>query len=282
MISNNIESENKNQYNEIHHVFENKLSKLEDENRITNERIHHENASLMKKIIIKLEHEKKNIEDRSQIENARIEEKIKDLNSNLENEKKKNKKTTESNNNRVRDVENISNKNEGIIKDMYTIYNTKIEQHSSNKTKLEIAFYHRYVLEKKKNIDFPEEKLKICNILPRTTLTIGEKILLGETVCARYFNNYYASPKYVVNIEGIYVSDNNIFIICVNAQYNTSPVMQIYNSNTNTVIVSPSLHIRNKIKFSGFNCDYYETTNGDENDEIRINKRDELLSQLEK
>ena len=116
------------------------------------------------------------------------------------------------------------------------------EEKEAMKTQLELAYYNIYVLEKKKNKDFPEEKQRACDILPLIHLSIADKIDIGRILSYRNFDltfpvpndsysNFFYGPPFTKNND-MYVRFLRRVVYTIHAH--------IYNITKNTSVIDVS------------------------------------------
>jgi hypothetical protein len=123
------------------------------------------------------------------------------------------------------------------------------EQNEAMKTELEIMYYNLYVLEKKKNMDFPEEKKRACEILPLINLSIADKIDVGRILFHHHFNSKFPllapSGYRSVNVcKKLYMENKNMYIQFTRYQFSThSVVLHTYNITLNTYTEEPPFDI---------------------------------------
>lgn len=158
------------------------------------------------------------------------------------------------------------------------------EKKETIKTALEMLYYHTYVTEKKKNLDFPEEKKKICEILPLINLSIADKIDVGRILVYHKFNTAFpliASPNTYVNMinQEPYIKDDNIYITFTritkpHPSQMTEMITYSYNMTLGTHVVQENLGI------DRFFSSIYDYTTTDV-EKKRIDDRNKILHQLE-
>lgn len=83
------------------------------------------------------------------------------------------------------------------IDELCQIFN-EVQELYATKTCIDIALYNRYNREKIIDVDFSEETAKKSDIVPRTKLTLDEKIELGKFVCLRNLK-IHVSPYYKID-----------------------------------------------------------------------------------
>lgn len=120
------------------------------------------------------------------------------------------------------------------------------------KTALEMMYYNMYVNEKKKNLDFPEEKKRVCEILPLINLSIADKIDIGRILLYRNFNAAFPTTVHnnTLNIitQEPYTKDDQIYIrftrsAFVGGSLTYAKTTCTYNILLNTYVVEKDLAI---------------------------------------
>ena len=125
------------------------------------------------------------------------------------------------------------------------------EENDAMKTQLELAYYNIYVLEKKKNKDFPEEKQRACDILPLIHLSIADKIDIGRILSYRNFNAMFPMTLPTGQIcvfsfnDQPFISNNDVhirFTRYINSSYPYPSEVRVfvYNITKNTSIIEES------------------------------------------
>lgn len=100
------------------------------------------------------------------------------------------------------------------VEDLRNKQKESFQKKEDMKTALDMMHYNMYVNERRKNVDFPEEKQKICDILPVVNLSITDKIDIGRILFYRKFNATFPANSTGVNIltQEPYMRHNEIYI----------------------------------------------------------------------
>lgn len=187
------------------------------------------------------------------------------------------------------DTKNMSEKNVPENVDYVSSFRDEMKEEDAReiyekkevmKTELEMTYYHLYVLEKKKNTDFPEEKKGACEILPLINLSIADKIDVGRILFYRNFNEKFPrkllTGHVFINIHNkTYMENKNMYIQFTrySIAYQTISI-QIYNMTRDTYEEEPSFDILHCLS------SFYDLPDASR-EKIRIENRNNILHAME-
>jgi hypothetical protein len=160
-----------------------------------------------------------------------------------------------------------------------------MQKKEAMKTSLDMAYYNIYVLEKKKIKDFPEEKQRVCDILPLTNLSIADKIDIGRILSYRNFNALFPAvtngcqPSTNTFNNQPYIENDNVYIrFC---RYDTDGFGAMHSLRTHVYNITTDTHVlEKKQSMELFLSSTYAVTDVDV-ENTRLDERNKILYALE-